>query len=245
MPGLKIAVVFSNYPKRCKYMQSHQDIFFPLIGGRATMNKDLNCDDVPGVHYDNEGGDNISWLNPYINEVTAIYWMGKHLDLIGNPDYVGLHHYRRFFVLEEYVKNIKPDTLILNYERMMLPMVDFLELCHGTGYMFTEIARQSLRLDRPELKQMFEEYINNKYVYTRNLFVAPARFLHELVPYIEALLPHVVLNINYDFYGTQGGRNMAFIMERLIGFFFYVQVRTGRYKVFNAQFRYVDPEELK
>lgn len=42
-------------------------------------------------------GDNISSLNLTLNEMTAIYWAWKNYDKIGNPDYIGLNHYRRFF----------------------------------------------------------------------------------------------------------------------------------------------------
>ena len=40
-------------------------------------------------------GDNISEKNPNYCELTAIYWLWKNYDL---PDYIGICHYRRFFV---------------------------------------------------------------------------------------------------------------------------------------------------
>lgn len=45
--------------------------------------------------------DNISDLNRYVNEMTAVYWLWKHYDKIGNPAYIGLSHYRRFFAFNE------------------------------------------------------------------------------------------------------------------------------------------------
>lgn len=41
--------------------------------------------------------DNISELNRTLNEMTAIYWAWKNYERLGNPDYIGLNHYRRYF----------------------------------------------------------------------------------------------------------------------------------------------------
>ncbi len=50
--------------------------------------------------YDNN---NVSELNRYINEMTAVYWLWKHYDKIGTPEFIGLSHYRRFFAFNEHI----------------------------------------------------------------------------------------------------------------------------------------------
>ncbi|MBQ7652784.1 MAG: DUF4422 domain-containing protein [Clostridia bacterium] len=47
-----------------------------------------------------DDGDNISHKNPTFNEMTALYWAWKHYEVIGDPDFLGLCHYRRFFLFE-------------------------------------------------------------------------------------------------------------------------------------------------
>ncbi len=48
----------------------------------------------PGVLHDNVG-ENISDLNPHLNEVTALYWVWKHPE-VRQSEFVGFCHYRRF-----------------------------------------------------------------------------------------------------------------------------------------------------
>ncbi|MBQ9773716.1 MAG: DUF4422 domain-containing protein [Clostridia bacterium] len=45
-------------------------------------------------------GENISDKNYCYNELTAPYWAWKNYDALGNPDYVGLMHYRRHFIFD-------------------------------------------------------------------------------------------------------------------------------------------------
>lgn len=59
--------------------------YIPIHAGRE-LSEDL------GYIGDNRG-DNISKLNPYLNELTALYWIWKN----SSNDYVGIAHYRRFF----------------------------------------------------------------------------------------------------------------------------------------------------
>lgn len=51
-------------------------------------------------------GDNIGQLHPYCAELTSIYWMWKNYDKLGNPDHIGLFHYRRFFNFKEELQEL-------------------------------------------------------------------------------------------------------------------------------------------
>lgn len=63
-------------------------IYHPIHAGK-------NGKDGFGLPGD-DTGENISFLNPYINELTAIYWVWKNT----TSDIIGTAHYHRFFVNE-------------------------------------------------------------------------------------------------------------------------------------------------
>ena len=65
--------------------------FKPIQVGAA-----LSEERIPGVLYDDEG-DNISNLNPWYCELTAIYWAWKNT----RTDYVGFFHYRRYLAMKD------------------------------------------------------------------------------------------------------------------------------------------------
>ena len=239
--SIKIAVVYNNEPKLCNVVKQHPDIYVPILAGRVWSKKSY---DIPGLLYD-DVGDNISWLNPYINETTAIYWLGKHLDVLGNPDYVGLQHYRRLFNLQFVLPYLYPDTLVLNKETIMLPTVDFMELCHGHGRYMTDVAKDILHLEDDVIRQTFTDFMFSKTYYSRNLFIVPHSVMIGLTDYIYAVLTHIAKDISFDALGTPLARNIGFVMERMIGFYFLLLERQYEYKVHPTMFYYVPEEELK
>lgn len=73
----------------------HDDIFTPILLGSEFADEALK-QAFKNDFWDNMG-DNIGRLHPWCAELTAIYWAWKNYDRLGDPEYIGLHHYRRFF----------------------------------------------------------------------------------------------------------------------------------------------------
>lgn len=73
------------------------DLYIPIqVGSR---------DDIyTGITRDNSG-DNIAQKNSSFCELTATYWISKH---IADADYVGICHYRRYFNFFNPLFNLKP-----------------------------------------------------------------------------------------------------------------------------------------
>lgn len=76
------------------YPVPRASIYLPIHVGAA-----LNPDVLSHIQGDNTG-DNISTLNPYFCELTALYWLWKNND----SDYKGLVHYRRYFATNNFFK---------------------------------------------------------------------------------------------------------------------------------------------
>jgi len=96
MDKIKILIA---YHERLTLIKS--GILTPVQVGRALAA--VKFEDMPG----DDAGDNISFLNKNFCELTAVYWAWKNYAQIGNPEYIGLMHYRRHFLFG--AKNYKPD----------------------------------------------------------------------------------------------------------------------------------------
>ena len=90
------------------YRQSRADCLVPVHAGRAVAaerSKDgtLDASDLAWLRANATGddtGENISAMNRNLNEFTALYWAWKNQSALGNPQYLGLVHYRRHFVVD-------------------------------------------------------------------------------------------------------------------------------------------------
>lgn len=110
--------IFVTYKDKHKIIKS--DIITPIQTGRAIADEKFE-----GMIGD-DTGDNISAKNDLYAELTAQYWVWKHYEEIGNPEYVGFMHYRRHFLFnEEYVPENKPDeTSLFGYSAYLFESIN-------------------------------------------------------------------------------------------------------------------------
>ncbi|MBR4904152.1 MAG: DUF4422 domain-containing protein [Selenomonadaceae bacterium] len=62
-----------------------------------------------------DSGDNISRLNPFLDEVTALYWIWKNT----NHTHAGFVHYRRFFTSNLKQKEYRPGEYVFNAKNLL------------------------------------------------------------------------------------------------------------------------------
>lgn len=85
--------------------------YSPLLVGNSiffTKNKDgYNVNEESRKNFsrqfyvDDSCSDNLSSKNRSINEMSGIYWIWKQLNLFPEAEFIGITHYRRFFIFDE------------------------------------------------------------------------------------------------------------------------------------------------
>ena len=129
-------------------------------------------------------GDNISHLNPYLNELTALYWMWKNT----NHSIIGLSHYRRFFT-ESADSNFSHDKILTaetaekilrDYDIIVNPhfgeVIQFDNILLATNKDATElvssIIKKNLSKNFPDYVEMFDAVMNSRFFYKCEMFIA-------------------------------------------------------------------------
>ena len=155
-----------------EHVQSFPKGYKVIHAGRV-LGKDLG-------YTGDDTGDNISELNPYLNELTALYWIWKNT----SHAIIGLSHYRRFFrgsennfltsgdaigFLKDY--DIITDNLSLHHA----PTRDIMSayVCGEELAAFIEsILRKHLMRAQPDYLDAFDYKMNSPSCFFKNMFVA-------------------------------------------------------------------------
>ncbi len=104
----KSVKILVAYHKKAPLIKN--DFIEPIHAGRSVALENSKDGKISAEEYQwmlenmmgDDTGDNISNLNRYFNEMTAIYWAWKNYDKIGNPDFFGFMHYRSIFLFSVY-----------------------------------------------------------------------------------------------------------------------------------------------
>lgn len=204
-----------------KYWMPKDDVYLPLHVGREGK-ADL------GYIGDNTG-DNISAKNANYCELTGLYWAWKNLKC----DYIGLCHYRRYFVSKKlYTSNAeKKKAAILHrkdYEKL-LQEYDVILPVKRNYYIETvrsqyEHAHNKSDLDEAEriVKELYPEYsvaftkvMGRTKLHILNMFVMKKALFDEYCSWLFSILFELEKRIDIINYNQYEARMFGFISERL------------------------------
>lgn len=193
-------------------------------------------------------GENISDRNDSYNEMTAIYWAWKNYEQLGNPDYIGLMHYRRHFIFDDTLKdvinirNLHEEAYLdfLNYsEDAISDFVDGYDFIPHIGHVHNVYdhyiqnqRKEDIDLANDIVLELYPEYektIKDYYAGTDSNFCNMCIFSKDLFfRYCEWIFP-----ILQEFENrVDMSQKRFFISERMTGLFVYnlMQNKELRYK---------------
>lgn len=210
--GLDIKILVATHKK---YTMPKDDIYMPIQVGKEGK-EDL------GYVVDNVG-DNISTKNQYYCELTGIYWAWKNL----NTDYIGLCHYRRYFVYNkkgwimekdkfskvlnrEEVQKILRDTDIILPKKRHYIIEDLYSHYKHTMYIEPlDETRKIIEEKYPEYVKEFDRLHSRTSAHMFNMFIMKKEILDRYCEWLFCILDELekrVGDIKYDdfhsrFYG--------------------------------------------
>lgn len=179
------------------------DIYLPVQVG-AEVN-----DIVTQYQKDNEG-ENISKLNPYFSELTALYWAWKNLEF----DYVGLVHYRRYLAStkHKYSETAKLEDLIVSREDLEKKLSEDLVLVPSKRNYYIETlyshyanTLDASHLDRtreiiaelsPEYLESFDKVMKQTSGYMFNMFISNKKLADEYCQWLFPILFELQNRVN-------------------------------------------------
>lgn len=234
------------------------EIFTPIHVGRALAKQRMDADD-PKLKWllenmiGDDTGENISLKNGSYNELTSLYWAWKNYGELGDPDYIGLMHYRRHFVLKEGEVKVyginemdSPHYFdYLNYSPEKL--LELLEECDFACHLGRvdgiykhylanhraedmELVLDILSEKYPQYSGVVKEYMAQDIGNFCNMFIFPKKMFFEYCEFIFSILEEFSRR-------TDVSEKRFFISERLTGIFIFDKMKKGlKYKVLPINF---------
>lgn len=223
------------------------DIFTPIHVGRAIARSKMKEDDsefkwLSENMLGDDSGENISEKNSSYNELTAVYWAWKNYEKLGNPDYIGLMHYRRHFIFREsnevvenvngiddnYFKriNYNPETISHLFDDCdyvaHIGHVDEVYKHYKENHHIEDLdlAIKILKNKYPDYSATADAYLKMSYVNLCNMFIMPRKMFFEYCRWIFDILEEFEKLVDLS-------EKRLFISERLTGIFIEHQKRNG------------------
>lgn len=224
MNNVKILVACHKDCERPEIVADYPDMFVPILGGAVYGDRTLSW---PNALRDDQG-ENISCLNPHLCEFTSLYWAWKNYDMIGNPDYIGLNHYHRFLDPKIYLENNDPKMVFTHGINAIPNVFDDFDSVHGRYELFSMIEDDICSVNK-FVRDVFYLYFNEQVLLGCSMFVASKQVFFDAMLFIDHLLGIIIPHIDYE-EDRLYTRYYAFLLERMIGFYFYLLHYSG-YKV--------------
>jgi len=191
-------------------------LYYPIQVGRRNTNLDLGyqTDDV---------NENISEKNSNYCELTGIYWILKNSEI---DDYIGVCHYRRYFVHgllnklinEKYInKNMKKYDIILPKRFFFKYSIWDNYFKNGNGKEKDLIKlKEIVEKDYSELLSAFNNTLNKKYGSYCNMFIMKKKDFEEYHNWLFEILGKLEQITDLTKYTKEEARIYGYLSELLL-----------------------------
>lgn len=179
-------------------------------------------------------GENISRKNCYYSELTGLFWMAHNAP---PADYLGLCHYRRYFLKEDgrlidepFCEEIFKDHDVILAKAVYHPKSYYEVYEEAHNIRDLQVTGEVLRELYPDMYSVFEEIIAGKKVYSGNMFVTSRQHFAEYSDWLFSIFDVVEQRIDPDAYDAYHRRVYGFLSEQLL----YVWVKSRGLKIYET-----------
>lgn len=192
-------------------------------------------------------GENISAKNPYYNELTAIYWGWKNLDV----DALGLVHYRRYLSMnsskdinkvlsgKEIEEMLQDNDIILPSKRRYFVETNESHYRHAHHNDPFDQMQKIIYEDYPEYKDVFEIVMKRTYAHMFNMFIMKEKPLDEYCTWMFSILNKVEPRIDITDYTDYEKRVYGFLSELLLDVWLEMH---PQYKTVEVKYVFMEPQ---
>lgn len=225
-----------------RYEMPKDDIYLPVhVGAEGNFNEDGTPLDFSYVK-DNTR-DNISDKNYCFGSQTGLYWAWKNV----NADYLGLVHYRRYFVGKKVNKNDRIGSILTREQ--LEPLLDkykvivpkkrryYIETIY-TQYSHTmdggqaqlDLAREIINEKSPEYIHAFDAYMQSRSGYIFNMMILPRNLMNDYCEWLFTILFELYNRIDQTNMTDFDKRFCGRISERLFNVWLLHKIELGEIK---------------
>jgi len=191
IPSLQVFMAKFWKDKELKSAQELPDYFCPIQAGAA--NTEVRVAEVLDCT-----GDNISSRNGDYSELTALYWMWKHVlcddgDCYGDREYYGLAHYRRYLMLsEDDLRRLSANDIdvVLPYPMPYEPNIEMHHLRYLSDIEWNA-TMQALHELQPEYAAAIKDILKQEYMYNYNIVLAKRDVLNTYCSWLFPILQRI------------------------------------------------------
>lgn len=233
---MKIKVLVAAHKN---YAMPKDPMYLPVFVG-----KDLHPDVNHTFQGDNTG-DNISKQNPYYNELTAIYWGWKNLDV----DALGVVHYRRYLSLNKkksldaVLSEQQAQELLQQYDIILPQKRNYYIETNESHYLHAHehepfnVMRKVIQEDYPEYTDAFETVMKRTWAHMFNMFIMKQKPLDEYLTWMFDVLHRVEAQIDITNYSTYEQRVYGFLSELLLDVWL---IKHPQYKIHDVKYVFME-----